>query len=283
VEEPKIPGGYILLSRKIIESEIWDKPPLYLKVWIYILSKVQHKPYKNLGRGQTFINISEIIEACSYKVGYRTEKPTKKQIFGILEWLRNPNEGVHEGNNEGNMIVTTKVTHGMVLEVLNYNVYQDPKNYEGNNEEPTKVTTNGQRREQQGNNNNKNVKNDKNDKKEIKDSPKQAYDESSVFYKLAIYFLEQIRNNNPDHKHPNLQKWSDDIRKMIELDKRTTEQIEYLICWVQQDDFEAANVLSPGKLRTRFDSLIMKVKQEKKSNVVPLRKEAEDDGYDYGF
>jgi len=70
---------------------------------------------------------------------------------------------------------------------------------------------------------------------------------------------------------------------MIELDKRTTEQIEYLICWVQQDDFEAANVLSPGKLRTRFDSLIMKVKQEKKSNVVPIREEAEDDGYDYGF
>lgn len=169
MQEPKIPGGYILLSRKIIESEIWEKPPLYMKVWIYILSKVQHKPYKNLDRGQTFISIPEIIEACSYKVGFRVEKPTKKQIFGILEWLRNPYEGVNEGNNGGGMIATTKVTHGMLLEVLNYSFYQDPKNYEGNTEGSMKVTTNEQRRERQGNNNNKNDKNDKNVKNDNKE------------------------------------------------------------------------------------------------------------------
>src|SRR5690606_14950191 len=121
--------------------------------------------YKNLDRGEAFISIPEIIEACSYKVGFRTEKPTKKQIFGVLEWLRNPNEGVNEGNNEGSMIVTTKVTHGMLIKVSNYNVYQDPKNYEGNDENDTKGTTKEQRREREGNNNNKNVKNDKNDNK----------------------------------------------------------------------------------------------------------------------
>ncbi len=162
MQEPKISGGYILLSRKIIESEIWDKPPLYLKVWIYILSRVQYKSYKNLKRGEAIISIPEIIEACSHKVGYRIERPTKKQIFGILEWLRRSDEGVHEGNDGGHMIVTTKVTHGMLLKVLNYNVYQDPKSYEGNNEGQSEVTTKGQRRERQGNNNNKNDKNDKN-------------------------------------------------------------------------------------------------------------------------
>ena len=160
---PRIPGGYILLSRKIIESEIWNKPPLYLKVWVYILAKAQHKPYNNLERGQAFVSIPELIEVCSYKVGYRTEKPTKKQIYGILEWLRNPNEGVNDGNCEGNMIETTKVTHGMLVEVNNYNVYQDPKNYEGNNEGQAEGTTKEQRRDNKGNNKYKNVKNVKNE------------------------------------------------------------------------------------------------------------------------
>jgi len=36
--------------------------------------------------------------------------------------------------------------------VLNYAFYQNPKNYEGNNERTTKETTNAQRREHEGNN-----------------------------------------------------------------------------------------------------------------------------------
>ena len=62
-----------------------------------------------------------------------------------------------------------------------------------------------------------------------------------------------------------MQKWSDDIRKMVELDKRTEEQVKYLMKWVQEDDFEMANVLSPSKLRDRFDQLVIKVKKDKRT------------------
>lgn len=156
-------NGYILESRTILESEIWHKPPLYFKVWNYLLLRAQHKPYKNLRRGQLFTSIDEIREECSYYVGYRKVKPTRKEIFGILDWLRNPHEGNNEGNNEGSMIQTTKVTHGMVITIVNYGVYQDPSFYEGNRKIDTKVTTKRGRRESQGNNINKNgIKNDKN-------------------------------------------------------------------------------------------------------------------------
>lgn len=161
----ELEGGYILLSRKLVESEIWDKPPLYLKVWIYILTKAQHKPYKNFDRGELLITIPELIEACSYKVGYRTEKPTKSQIFNILEWLRNSNEGCNEDNVNDTMIETTKTTRGMVVKVRNYNVYQDPKNYEHNserNDEDTMKTTMLKRQADTINKNVKNVKNDNN-------------------------------------------------------------------------------------------------------------------------
>lgn len=161
----EIEGGYILVSRKLIESEIWEKPPIYLKVWLYILSKAQHRPYKNLDRGELIVSIPELIEVCSYKVGYRTERPSKTQIYNVLEWLRNSDEGANEGRTSDTMITTTKTTRGMVVKVHNYNVYQDPKNYERNGVRNDEETTNGTMPERQADTINKNDKNVKNDKK----------------------------------------------------------------------------------------------------------------------
>ncbi len=169
-----IPGGYILLSRRLIESEIWDKPPMYLKVWIYILTKARHKATQRFERGELLISIPELQEACSHKVGYRTVKPTKDQIYNILEWLRSVNERGSEYNDEDDtnttMITTTKTTRGLIVKVRNYNVYQDPKNYEDNgehnNENTTKTTAKTLRRQRQPDTIHKNVKNVEESKKE---------------------------------------------------------------------------------------------------------------------
>jgi len=137
-------NGFILISRKIFNSDIWSKPPLYLKVWLYLLGRAQYQQYKGLQRGQLITSIPEIQEACTYFAGYRKEKPTKKKIADILSYLRNPYGGNGEGNAKDPMIVTTKVTHGMLVTICNFNVYQDPKYYEGNgdgnNEKSTKAS-----------------------------------------------------------------------------------------------------------------------------------------------
>lgn len=136
--EPKIKGGYILLSRKLIESEIFAKPPLYLKVWIYLLSKAQHKDFKDLKRGQVRTSIPEIQKACSWHIGYRKVVPTKDQVFQILQWMRSPyeveNERVTKATTRATMITTTRATRGMLVTIDKYSVYQDPKNYESNSE-----------------------------------------------------------------------------------------------------------------------------------------------------
>lgn len=137
-----IEGGYVILSRKITESEIFSKPPLYLKVWVYLLSRAQFKEYKKLKKGQLITSIPEIQEACSYYAGYRKIKPTKDQIYQILRWLRNVCEASNETitNTDMNtitkptMITTTKTTQGILINIDNYRVYQDPKNYEANAE-----------------------------------------------------------------------------------------------------------------------------------------------------
>jgi len=167
VSEPKIPGGYILLSRKLIESEIFDKPPLYMKVWTYLLCSAQYRDYKGLKRGQLFTSIPDIQEACSWYVGYRKETPSKSKIYRIIDWLRKCGERSHEREANERMIETTNATHGMVISIVNYDYYQDPSNYEhngGGNDEDETTTT---RPKQERNNINKEGKEcSKNNKKE---------------------------------------------------------------------------------------------------------------------
>lgn len=158
--------GYILISRKLIESEIWNKPPLYVKVWLYLLIRAQHSDYKDLKRGQLWTSIDEIREACSYNVGFRKVTPTKREVWSILEFLRNPKNGnilrkPYEGTAKETMVETTKGTHGMLVTICNYDVYQTPKNYEGNgegNDEGTmKVTAREQYKQECNKECNKNV------------------------------------------------------------------------------------------------------------------------------
>lgn len=162
MQELRIKGGYILLSRKLIEDEIFKKPPLYLKVWIYLLSRAQHKDYKELKRGELWTSIPEIQEACSWYIGYRKVTPTYKEIYSIIEWLRTPHERICErttnGNTNGSTIVTTKGTQGILVNIENYSIYQEPKFYEGNAEGKPERIAKELRTEFEGNNINKNDK-----------------------------------------------------------------------------------------------------------------------------
>ena len=179
--QPEIPGGYILLARKLISSGIMQKPPEYLKVFVYLLLKANHSNSEGLKRGQGYVSIPELIENTAYKVGYRKEKTSKKKIWNILEWLRNPYEGNYEGTTKETMIVTTKVTHGVVYTISNYEHYQNPKNYEGNDDGNDEGTTKELRRRRQGNNKYKNdkelkeLKNEELKKKGLKDNAEREY------------------------------------------------------------------------------------------------------------
>ena len=115
-----IRGGYILLSRKLLKSGIMEQPPLYLKLWLWMLMQASFKDHGSLKRGQFFTSLEKMRESMSYKSGYRLAKPTVKEIRGVTKFL-----------TKVRMIVTTKVTHGMVITILNYDYYQTPENYEG--------------------------------------------------------------------------------------------------------------------------------------------------------
>lgn len=150
-----IPGGYIIIARSIVESEVWKKPPLYLKVWLYLLHTAQFKPYKNLKKGQLFVTIKDIQEGCSWFVGCRKSTATKDQIFQILDWMRKPYVNHMEATTKATMITTAKATHGILITIDNYCIYQNPKLYESNDESNDETGTKATGKQRTTNNINK--------------------------------------------------------------------------------------------------------------------------------
>ncbi len=153
-------NGAFIMSRSIFESEIWYKPPCYLKLWLYLIGKANHKDRKYNGflvkRGQYFCTYKELTGQLSYNVGYRKEIPHEGLTKRVMKYLRSTL-----------MIDTTKEPRGVLVTILRYDEYQDLSNYERTSEETNERTTKELRTNQCRPSINKNVKNDKNDKKDI--------------------------------------------------------------------------------------------------------------------
>lgn len=96
-------------------------------------------------------------------------------------------------------------------------------------------------------------------------SRKRVYESDSLYYILAEELFKQICQNQ-EIKKPNFQKWADDIRKMIEIDKRTESQVRGMIQWSQKNDFWSTNILSAKKLREKYDTMATQANRDFKKS-----------------
>ncbi|CDF97888.1 Putative Possible bacteriophage replication protein [Avibacterium paragallinarum JF4211] len=85
----------------------------------------------------------------------------------------------------------------------------------------------------------------------------------------AQWIFGLVQKLNPDVKPPSFDSWANEIRLMRERDKRTHREICGLFQWANQDLFWKTNILSPAKLREKWDQLTVK-----KNNAKPQRKTA---------
>lgn len=93
---------------------------------------------------------------------------------------------------------------------------------------------------------------------------------SSSDFEIGRQIFEMILTLNPTHKKPNLDAWASEVRKIREIDKRPAEEILELFRWANADNFWKTNILSPAKLREKWDILTVKRKERpgtKKSNI----------------
>ena len=149
--------GAFQVSRSVFDSDIWQRPPEYTKIFIYLIGSANHAPNKYRGyrieRGQHFCTYAELSEQLSYYKGYVKISPDEAKAKRIMKYLR----------DEG-MIITTKKPRGVLVSIVNYDKYQDLKNYErtkerSNEHPPKKPITN-----QDGLSINKNEKKENNEK-----------------------------------------------------------------------------------------------------------------------
>ncbi|PDY93498.1 phage replisome organizer N-terminal domain-containing protein [Bacillus toyonensis] len=105
----------------------------------------------------------------------------------------------------------------------------------------------------------------------------------------AKYLFEKIKGNNPKQKEPNFDTWSNDFRLMREKDNRELKEIKDVIDWCQGDPFWQGNILSPKKLREKFDQLTIQMNSKKgaknnaESGASNTNRYSQKGEYDYGF
>jgi hypothetical protein len=159
-------AGYIKDHRKELESDIWLMPPLYHRAWQWLKYNVNHSdneiPMRDgsrmlIKRGQRLTSVRDIAKGISWYEGKKYKEPNPKTISAILDWMI-----------KTNMILITRGQSNReytLITLINYEVYNE-KESQGN----SKVTPDGEGREQLAdiNNNDKELlKNDK--KKTLKD------------------------------------------------------------------------------------------------------------------
>jgi uncharacterized protein YneF (UPF0154 family) len=234
---PVIEGGFILIARKLFENELMEKPPLYFKLWAWMLFKANFKDHGELKRGQFLTSINEMREAMSYWVGNRKMRPSRDEI-------RSP----YEAFTKATMLTTAKTTRGMIITILNYDKYQNFKSYESHSEPHGENTPKPQASPHYKG---------KNEKKVI------PFVETSDEVRLANLLFTKIKDRHNGHKPPNIQEWARIVNSMIRIDNRKPEKIEQVIIWCQSDQFWKGVILSTQKLRKQYDQLILKMESNK--------------------
>lgn len=145
--------GWISFHRKFYKSELAHTSPCTRELFLYLISHAQHTDFRKLKRGELFFRFEDFIESTSWYAGYRKISYSKPQVTKSLRRLC-----------ESNTIATTKATHGTLVKVLKYDIYQPLENHESNYENPTKEM----RKKRSGTNINNNDNNDNNNSRGVK-------------------------------------------------------------------------------------------------------------------
>lgn len=238
----KIKGGFYIKARCIQESDIATAPPHVREIWDWFIMKANHKDHKNLKRGQLLTSYRQILDGLCWYVGYRKCSYSKGQCETATKYL-----------TKREMITTTKTTRGMIVTVLNYDKFQDPKNYENRIETENEPTRDIQCHDTI----NKNVNN--------------KYSPNSDEFRLSQYLYKHMLRNNPKTKKPNFETWSKIFDYIIRIDKRPVQEIRAVIEWCQKDKFWFKTILSPEKLRKQYDMLYLQMEApEPKKEIISI-------------
>ena len=214
--------GYVILSRNVFDSNLWQLPPDHFRVAIYLITKARHKtkPHKLpdgliISRGELVTSMSAIAENCSYYENRTVREMSRKKVLNILQNLENIGFLIRNSHRLG--------TH---IKLCNYESYQNPESYKSHTKETLEEhegNTEGTRRDT----NNK-VNNENNEKKVNNDKSKSASAECDLILealpeerrKIILEWVEHKREKRDGYKPRGLKAL---IRKLDKYDNQTIE------------------------------------------------------------
>ncbi len=107
--------------------------------------------------------------------------------------------------------------------------------------------------------------------------------------KAARWMFEGVKRISPHAREPKFESWANTIRLMRERDRITYDDLRAVFGWANQDDFWAVNILSPSKLREKWEALSARMNQRPKQDpasrgrVIPKIEKREGFSYTIGW
>lgn len=237
----QIDGGATLWARKTLESEIFkNKPDKWFKIWFYIVNKIKFKTNGVDTRGSAFIKYEWIEENCT---------ATQSEVDHCIRFLKSATQ-----------IATRKATRGMIITVLNYEIYQNINSYKSD----TKSDIIGEVKAKQKRNKSDTILKNGNKDIKVKESislqSEDCQKKSNSINKLLGLFKEV----NPSYEklYPSISQ-----RKCLEflINKFTEEKIEKLILSLKDNIYKpyAPKITTPYQLQQDLGKYLAFLKQEK--------------------
>ena len=116
-----VPGGFVLLSRGLVESEVWRWDSHHIRFWVYLLLSVRarkDKPVKigpvTVGFGQVLKSFRKIREENEYTENSEVKKWSQSRVGRMLDRCE-----------AAGMIVTLGTDLGTLITVQNFARFQD--------------------------------------------------------------------------------------------------------------------------------------------------------------
>lgn len=282
-------NGYIPLYRSI-KKKPWAKDVYLRTLWENLLIDAQRQPYTanfkghtwQLQPGQLVVTAANLGLALCDRKGNPTSRDAVERMLNFFV-------------REGMISMEGEKQKGRVITILNYAEYAE-KMSNLPAQTTAHITAHGEasagaglavyaaqrgaqttaQHEQEGNNNNINTSSENSDESSderlekflsahpdaVVYTPNFARWGSAADLKAAEWIAALVNTIKPTTSQTNLTAWANDVRLMREIDKRTHREICELFLWASRDQFWHSNILSPAKLRAKWDTLSLQQSQK---------------------
>lgn len=256
-------SGYIKLHRDFLRHWV-SSDPAARSLWIEILLSAAYEPKKDFSTGR-------LLELLPGQLIFRQPQWESRlnidgsKIYRLLEAFEQ--DGMIERKAYGRRF--------SIITVVNWTIYQatgevcPTEKNEKQNEKQSALEITGlvadskKQNEQLVKNRRKTIYKEVQELKEnIKDISSKVFSDDSLEMILSNLLKSKILDNNPKARVPgNMKKWAEEMDLMIRIDNRSEQEIRQVIELSQKDTFWKPNILSPSKLREKFDTLILQSKR----------------------